>query len=250
MNRSRYSATIRPRSWIARHKIVAGQHIPLNIEELQVHGSAFVTAVDDCPDIAHGEGSVVTARFTTREVNSIVRVEIVGPDGKIEVIEGTPIHPIWSVDRNDWVPLGDVAEGETLQGLDGFVVVLSITLSRVSQPVYNFEVHGEHVYQVGEMGVLVHNACDPELLAGRGAGSFDDITKSVMYHFREHAAEVRAPDIDDYMRKAVQAMESRRGRGELVEGFTSGVRRFRVHGVNRYVDVDTILEKVISFGAR
>ncbi len=148
------------------------------------------------------------------------------------------------------MPLGDVAEGETLQGLDGFVVVLSITLSRVSQPVYNFEVHGEHVYQVGEMGVLVHNACDPELLARWGAGSFDDITKNVMYHFREHAAEVRATDIDDYMRKAVQAMESRRGRGELVEGFTSGVRRFRVHGVNRYVDVDTILEKVISFGAR
>jgi hypothetical protein len=32
-------------------------------------------------------------------------------------------------------------------------------LSRVAQPVYNLEVHGEHVYQVGELGVLVHNAC-------------------------------------------------------------------------------------------
>jgi hypothetical protein len=25
--------------------------------------------------------------------------------------------------------------------------------------VYNIEVHGEHVYQVGDLGVLVHNAC-------------------------------------------------------------------------------------------
>lgn len=59
------------------------------------------------------------------------------------------------------MPLGELAEGETLQVLDGLAVVLSITLSRVSQPVYNVEVHGEHVYQVGEMGVVVHNAQGP-----------------------------------------------------------------------------------------
>ena len=96
----------------------------------------------------------------------------------------------------------------------------------------------------------MHNVCDPELLARWGAGIFDDLTKNVMYHFREHAAEIKATNLNDYMRKAIQAMESRRGRGELVEGFIQGVRRFRVHGVDRYVDVDTILEKVISFGAR
>jgi hypothetical protein len=28
-----------------------------------------------------------------------------------------------------------------------------------SIPVYNIEVHGGHVYQVGELGLLVHNAC-------------------------------------------------------------------------------------------
>jgi hypothetical protein len=43
-----------------------------------------------------------------------------------------------------------------LQGLDGLAVVLSVTLSRVTQPFYNIQVHGEHVYQVGELGVLVH----------------------------------------------------------------------------------------------
>jgi hypothetical protein len=44
-----------------------------------------------------------------------------------------------------------------LQGLDGLAVVLGVSLSRVSQPVYNIEVHGEHVYQVGELGLVVHN---------------------------------------------------------------------------------------------
>ena len=95
---------------------------------------------------------------------------------------------MWSVDRQEWVPLAELAEGERLQGLDGLAVILSVSLSRVSQSVYNIEVHGEHVYQVGELGVLVHNVCDPELLARWGAGSFDDVTKNVMYHFREHAA--------------------------------------------------------------
>jgi hypothetical protein len=41
---------------------------------------------------------------------------------------------------------------------------LSVSLSRVSQPVYNIEVHGEHVYQVGELGLVVHNVCDPNFL--------------------------------------------------------------------------------------
>ena len=82
---------------------------------------------------------------------------MLGADGTVETITGTTIHPVWSVDRQEWVPLAELTDGETLQGLDGLAVVLSVSLSRVSQPVYNIEVHGEHVYQVGELGVLVHN---------------------------------------------------------------------------------------------
>ncbi|MCE2814360.1 MAG: HINT domain-containing protein [Planctomycetaceae bacterium] len=82
---------------------------------------------------------------------------MLGADGTVETITGTTIHPVWSVDRQEWVPLAELADGETLQGLDGLAVVLSVSLSRVSQPVYNIEVHGEHVYQVGELGVVVHN---------------------------------------------------------------------------------------------
>jgi hypothetical protein len=74
---------IRPRWWITKHNIVAGKHLPMNIEELQVKGSALVTSIEDCPEIADGEGSVVTAKFLTREVNTIARVEILGVDGQI-----------------------------------------------------------------------------------------------------------------------------------------------------------------------
>ena len=150
---------IRPRSWILRNGICAGRMLPFNLPELEVSGLALVTSIDDCPPIASGEGSVVTARFVTREVHVVASVDVLGADGTVETITGTTIHPVWSVDRQEWVPLAELADGETLQDLDGLAVVLSVTLSRVTQPVYNIEVHGEHVYQVGELGLVVHNTC-------------------------------------------------------------------------------------------
>ena len=141
--------------------------LPLNLPELEVSGLALVTSIDDCPPIADGEGSVVTARFVTREVHVVASVDVLGADGTVETITGTTIHPVWSVDRKEWVPLNELIEGETLQGLEGLAVVLSVTLSRVSQPVYNIEVHGEHVYQVGELGLVVHNSCEVVLEIGK-----------------------------------------------------------------------------------
>ena len=101
----------------------------------QIAGEAIVNAIDDCPVIADGEGSVITGRFVTRQVDEIAREEIHGADGIIEVLEGTTIHPIWSLDRSDWVPLGE----------------LTAVFQR-TQPVYNVDVHGEHVYEVGRHG--------------------------------------------------------------------------------------------------
>ena len=85
-------------------------------------------------------------------------MDVLGADGAVETITGTTIHPVWSVDRQEWVPLAELAQGERLQGLDGLAVVLGVSLSRVSQPVYSLEVHGEQVYQVGELGVVVHKS--------------------------------------------------------------------------------------------
>jgi hypothetical protein len=159
---------IRPRSWILANGLCAGRMLPLNIPELEVSGLALVTAIKDCPPIADGEGSVVTARFVTREVHVVASVDVLGADGTVETITGTTIHPVWSVDRQEWVPLAELAEGETLQGLDGLAVVLSVSLSRVSQAVYNIEVHGEHVYQVGELGLVVHNTYPGDILQTGG----------------------------------------------------------------------------------
>ncbi len=150
---------LRPRSWIERHGIEAGQMLPMSIEELQVVGLATVTDIDECTEIAAGAGSPVTGRFITRQVDILARIEVLGADGQVETIEGTTIHPIWSVDRDDWIPLGELEQGELLLGAAGPAAVLSHVILQRSTPVYNIEVHGEHVYEVGELGLLVHNSC-------------------------------------------------------------------------------------------
>jgi hypothetical protein len=50
----------------------------------------LVTAIDDCPPIADGEGSVVTARFVTGEVHVVASVDVLGADGTVETITGRP----------------------------------------------------------------------------------------------------------------------------------------------------------------
>ncbi|MBX3420953.1 MAG: hypothetical protein KF752_05275 [Pirellulaceae bacterium] len=149
-----------------------------------------MTAIDDCSDIADGEGSVVTGRFITRQANDLARVTVArlpptvqeiisrnalasgSPDVladleqlarlglvDLETLEGTERHPVWSEDQQDWMPLGQLQPGQTLRAADGPAVVLSVTIHNHIVPVYNIEIHGQHVYQVGELGLLVHNAC-------------------------------------------------------------------------------------------
>ncbi len=163
---------LRPTAWLRSNGLIAGRSLPLDIEELQIDGIAHVESIDPCPPIAEGEGSVVTARFTTRQVDQVCSVTVVGPDGQTETITGTPIHPVWSVDRQDWVELSKLSEGERLKAAAGAAVVISITTERKRTPVYNLEVHGEHVFQVGNISLLVHNSCIVELERGQHALGF------------------------------------------------------------------------------
>ncbi len=150
---------LRPTAWLHHHGIVPGKTLPLNTPELQVQGEAYVESLAPCPPIAAGEGSVITARFVTRQVDQVATIEILGPNGQIETITGTTIHPIWSVDRQDWVGLAELYEGERLHAADGEAVVHSVEVKQQFTPVYNIEVHGEHVFEVSVSCVLVHNTC-------------------------------------------------------------------------------------------
>lgn len=74
----------------------------------------------------------------------------------------TSFHPFWSVDRQDWIPLGQLYEFERVQTRRGEIRLLSRVAS-LTTDVYNIEVDCDHVYEVGDVGVLVHNACGKNL---------------------------------------------------------------------------------------
>ena len=145
---------IRPREWIESLGLVKGARLDLAVPELGIDGLAEVTAVRACPPIAEGEGQVVTGRFVTRDVANVVRITLASGTE----IRATDVHPVWSIDREDWVPAGKLEPCEMVDTLAGPVAVASVEQLDRHPAVYNLEVHGEHVYRIAVDGVLVHNA--------------------------------------------------------------------------------------------
>jgi hypothetical protein len=81
--------------------------------------------------------------------------------GESKPIGVTPGHLLWSEDRQDWISVGDLEPGETVKTLKGTTTVESYTLRNGPESVYNLEVEHDHVYRVGEQGILVHNTSNP-----------------------------------------------------------------------------------------
>ena len=121
--------------------------------EMGVSGMVEVLAIEPCPDIQPGPGRLVTGTFQHMS-GEIYDLKLESESKPIGV---TDLHPIWSMDRNAWVPVVDLEIGETLKTLAGTSVVESRCKRKEPETVYNIEVEGDHVYRVGETGVLVHN---------------------------------------------------------------------------------------------
>jgi hypothetical protein len=74
----------------------------------------------------------------------------------------TDNHLFWSEDRGEFIEIGRMDIGERVRTLFGETKILAQKLPRPGPPaeVYNLEVHEEHVYFVGDDGVLAHNNCE------------------------------------------------------------------------------------------
>lgn len=146
---------LRPTSWISQNNVLLGAVIQLEIPEMHVAGDAEVLSIADCPPIRRGAGSVVTGTF--RHVSDEVISVFV--EGEAEPIGATSQHPFWSRDRDAFIPAGELRIGEELKtALGTSTRVTSIEIRAGPETVYGLEVAGEHVYQITNAGLLVHNA--------------------------------------------------------------------------------------------
>ncbi len=146
---------IRPVRWIEAEGVHQGATINLDYPEFGAVGPAEVITILPCPAIEPGAGEVVTGRFT-HSTGDILDIQIKGESNPIGT---TGNHPWWSEDRQEFVEASELQPGETLRTASGkFTQIISITPRTNAETVYNLEVNREHVYYVGESGLLVHNS--------------------------------------------------------------------------------------------
>ena len=160
---------LRPESWIEELGLSEGARFNLQLSDTEVGGTATVTAIRPCCEIADGEGHVVTGRFVTRDASNLLEVSL--ESGTTFV--GTSNHPVWLPDRSEWITLEELREGDVLDTFQGSATVTTVRRPFRMSDVYNIEVHGHHVYRITDDGVLVHNKAQRRILSE--AEKLDDL---------------------------------------------------------------------------
>lgn len=147
---------LRPSHWVTSTGARPGGQIVIEIEEMGLAGVAAVDSVLDAPQIAEEPGNVVTGVFTHFPSDRLLEIRLANSKS---VITCTCEHMLWCENRHGFVSAEDLTRGDTLRSYDqGEISIASIEVSRRLEPVYNLEVHAQHVYHVGKDSVLVHNA--------------------------------------------------------------------------------------------
>ena len=167
---------LRPKTWFAAQGVSApGDELFLELGELGATGRAVIQRIDESPHIGEGNGRLVlmTATHASNDVYELSFVEGGEP------LRGTGGHPLYSLDRDDWVRVRDLQVGERLQTAEGAVSVEALEKVRGEHRVYNLEVEGDHEYLVGEAGVRAHNELPCSIPSNRGGAFtrwFDDLS--------------------------------------------------------------------------
>jgi len=146
----------RPQQWIQAQEIQPNKLFFIDLPEMGAVGYAMVSNITECPAPKSGSGALVTGLFR-HLADETIDIHIAGEPKPIGC---TPNHPFWSEDRQEFVRADSLLTGEQVRSkLHGITRITSITPRDGPETVYNIEVHGEHVYQVGSLGTLVHNSC-------------------------------------------------------------------------------------------
>jgi hypothetical protein len=163
----------------------------LALHELAAVGPAEVVRVEPCPPIEPGTGRLVTGTFSHHS-GEVLAITV---DGLTEPIGCTGAHPLWSEDRQDFIPTRNLVLGETLRTESGTLRQITRITPRRGPPVpvFNLEVDAKHVYYVSGDGVLVHNAYheseffdDPTNIAGQ----WQSVNESMLERARAYQQQI------------------------------------------------------------
>lgn len=174
-----YVDTLRPVEWVEASAVRVDSRVSLWLPELGLEGMARVIAVEPCPPIEPGPGRVVLS--TVRHSSAaLMRIEFVDSDSPLRL---TPEHRLYSEDRDDWAPAGDLRPGEFVRTIGGPLQVATISPVPGRHAVYNLEVETTHCYYAGEPAVLSHNAAACIRAGGEPAKR---VVGTIVKGFRRH----------------------------------------------------------------
>ena len=179
---------LRPRWWIAQHQAEVDGQVFISVPECGINGNATVHSVDACPEIVSGPGRVITGTFRHR-VSSGIALSV---EGEEQPIRCTGNHPFWSEDRQGFVRADSLQPDERLRTPNGVTKVLSSIPLAAETPVYNLEVHGEHVYHVGAWGALVHNGGGSLQILGGSCAAAAQQTAEIIKAANRHGVDFDA----------------------------------------------------------
>ncbi len=146
---------VRSLDWIEAEEAQPGRTVFMDLPEFGAVGEATVLAMEPCPAVPPGSGNLVTGIFEHTS-GSVIDLYL---EGAAEPIGCTANHRFWSKDREDYVEAGELRPGERVWTRKlGTTAVVGNAPRSGTHRVWNLEIHGEHVYEVGELGTLVHNS--------------------------------------------------------------------------------------------
>lgn len=154
----------------------------------------------------------------------------------------TGSHPIWSIDRNDWIGASDLQIGEKVKTQDGLTVLKTRYKSDEKQKVYNLEIYKDHNFFVSTDRILVHNTCTPKI----SVVSDDWVTKGAHIHigptelavrpgqngeiiFQKVFSSTSDADFESAVKVAEQALQNKNWREKFIRSTTSA--RSYMHNV-------------------
>ena len=111
----------------------------------------------------------------------------------------TAQHPVYSLERGDFVAAGELSAGERLATLAGPTAVLGIQPQHTAgqhtpQTVYNLEVQGQHVFRVTSNGLLVHNSYGNAPNSGPAFKTWNQFQSGTKVQFANRAEAAKAWD--------------------------------------------------------
>lgn len=155
----------RPNWWVKNAEAdIIGSSVYLQLPEMGVQGWAAVTRITpSLIDTRVWEGTIeqpfVSRPITGRFIHESDNVYDLYFQGSTDSLGVTGTHPIWSLDRNEWVAANELRIGENLKTYKGKVVLTRKQKREGRHTVYTLEVYRDHNFFVSDNSILVHNEC-------------------------------------------------------------------------------------------